>query len=380
MQGIFLERPRAKKIFLAITGLTPQVVTETLYAMLRQNPAGMPDEIHLLSTLEGIERARLTLLGDEPGWFRKFCRDHSLNGLRFDEDCLHPLAHDGGPGLQDIRTPQDNEAAANGITDWVRRFTSEPDTALHVSIAGGRKTMGFYAGYALSLYGREQDRLSHVLVEPPFESHPEFYYPTPYSRVIYSHSPDHKPLDTRDAQVTLAEIPFVRMRHGLAEGLLHGKSSFSDTVHAAQQSFSPPRLTINLAERRVLCGDKLVKLPPAELAFYTWLARRAMLVLPPLTCPPEGVPNRDYADEFLIEYRAIIGRLGDDERVVAGLRHGMEKDYFLMRKSRVNGMLEKVLGTTGRFYKIEGMGKRPTTAYGIALSTINITLETSGNQ
>jgi CRISPR-associated protein (TIGR02584 family) len=34
-----------------------------------------------------------------------------------------------------------------------------------MSIAGGRKTMGFYAGYALSLYGRAQDRMSHVLVE-----------------------------------------------------------------------------------------------------------------------------------------------------------------------------------------------------------------------
>ena len=30
--------------------------------------------------------------------------------------------------------------------------------------------MGFYLGYALSLYGRTQDRLSHVLVSSPYES------------------------------------------------------------------------------------------------------------------------------------------------------------------------------------------------------------------
>ncbi|MBF4102237.1 hypothetical protein INT80_01850 [Gallibacterium anatis] len=41
---------------------------------------------------------------------------------------------------------------------------------MHVSIAGGRKTMGFFAGYALSLYGRAQDSLSHVLVSAEYEA------------------------------------------------------------------------------------------------------------------------------------------------------------------------------------------------------------------
>ena len=58
------------------------------------------------------------------------------------------------------------------ITNLIRAFTADPESALHVSIAGGRKTMGFFLGYALSLYGRAQDKLSHVLVSPPFESSP----------------------------------------------------------------------------------------------------------------------------------------------------------------------------------------------------------------
>ena len=51
--------------------------------------------------------------------------------------------------------------------------------SLHVSIAGGRKTMGFYVGYALSLFARDQDRLSHVLVPPSLESRQDFFYPPP---------------------------------------------------------------------------------------------------------------------------------------------------------------------------------------------------------
>lgn len=45
------------------------------------------------------------------------------------------------------------------------------------NLAGGRKSMGFYIGYALSLFGRGQDRMSHILVEEAFETHPEFFYP-----------------------------------------------------------------------------------------------------------------------------------------------------------------------------------------------------------
>jgi hypothetical protein len=121
-------------------------------------------------------------------------------------------------------------------------------------LAGGRKTLGFFAGYALSLFGRPQDRLSHVLVNPPYESHPGFFNPTPYSDIIYGQPPDPCPLDSRDAIVTLADIPFVRLRHGLPASLLSGRASFSATVQTAQLSLGPPRLEIDAAQGRVRAG------------------------------------------------------------------------------------------------------------------------------
>jgi len=39
----------------------------------------------------------------------------------------------------------------------------DPNIQLHVSLAGGRKSMRFFAAYALSLWGRDIDRLTHVL-------------------------------------------------------------------------------------------------------------------------------------------------------------------------------------------------------------------------
>ncbi|MBP6582128.1 MAG: hypothetical protein KA204_01445, partial [Chromatiaceae bacterium] len=45
-----------RRILLAVTGLTPQVVTETLYALaMERQPPFIPTEIHLLTTAEGAE-------------------------------------------------------------------------------------------------------------------------------------------------------------------------------------------------------------------------------------------------------------------------------------------------------------------------------------
>lgn len=97
--------------------------------------------------------------------------------IRFDSDYIHVIRGVDGSELDDIVDEAGNHAAADQITRLLRELTRDPGNRLHVSLAGGRKTMGFYIGYALSLYARPQDRLSHVLVNPPFESHPEFFYP-----------------------------------------------------------------------------------------------------------------------------------------------------------------------------------------------------------
>ncbi len=374
-------RPTAKRmtdprrILLVITGLTPQVVTETLFALWQKAPDSLPTEIHVLSTAEGVERARLMLFSDDPGWFYRLCKDYRLPPIRFGADSLHTLTDADGHPLTDIRSGQDNTAAADGITEWVRRLTEDDNTQLHVSLAGGRKTLGFFAGYALSLYGRPQDRLSHVLVDAPFESHPGFFYPTPYSHVIYASPPDQKPLDTQNATVTLADIPFVRLRHGLPEALLKGRSSFSATVRAAQTALGPARLDIDLSARIVTAGGIAIPFPPAELAFYTWLARRAQQELEPIPCPSPSLPDypsRAYAEDYRREYHAIVGELGDVDRVVEGLRYGMDKNYFERRKSRVNRMLRDALGAAAAAYEIKGFGRRPRTTYGLTLPSHQI--------
>jgi hypothetical protein len=285
-----------------------------------------------------------------------------LESIDFDAHSIHILTDRRDQPLSDIRTLEDNQQAADVITEHVRMFTADPESCLHVSIAGGRKTMGFYAGYALSLFGRPQDRLSHVLVSPHYESHPDFYYPTPYSRVIYTPGPDSRPLETCQAKVTLAEIPFVSLRHGLPEALLAGKASFSGTVAAAQRVLGPPELVIDARGYQVLCSGKVIPLPPVDFVFYLWFAQRKLRQLPRLHW------SEAPAQDFIKLYRSVVSGLsGNAERVERALKSGFTKEYFEQRKSRVNSEITRVLGARAQPYLLHARGSRPRTRFGLML-------------
>jgi hypothetical protein len=269
--------------------------------------------------------------------------------MHFDPQNMHVIRDAQGRALEDIRTPQDNEAAADLISELVRGFTADPDCALHASLAGGRKTMSYYLGYALSLYGRPQDRLSHVLVSGPFEAHPDFYYPTPQERVIHSRAPlPPQAMNCADAIVQLAQTPFVRLRDGLPERLLEGHSKFSATVDAANRALEPAQVTIRQQARQVLVNGEVIPFNGSAYALYVWLARRAATDEPSVDWG-----SLDDARDFVNTARGLLGdasadferidetlgrpiRLGDTEAVAK---------YFQPLNSRdVNGLLKKTLG------------------------------------
>jgi len=369
-----MEQKINKTVLLCVTGLTPQVVTETLYA-LHKSGQTLPDCIHILSTSEGAERARLTLINDH--WFEHFYKDYKLPKPVFNAEYIHVLQDQSGNSLQDIRSQQDNQTMADAITEKIRQFTANPACRLHVSIAGGRKTMGFYAGYALSLYGREQDRLSHVLISANYESHPQFFYPTPYPNTIYSHDKSNKPLDTQQAEVVLADIAFVRLRHGLDKNLLEGKSSFTESVQRAQHALGPAKLLLKRQQWELVAHDISIRLKPAEWVFYYWILQKQIINKQQTCCPSDGAADKDYATSYLHYYCQLLGEMGNTERTKKTLKDGMSKSFFEQRKSRINRQLKDALGIHAEPYLISPMGKRPNTYYIIQLEQEQISYQES---
>lgn len=339
-----------RRILLCATGMSPQIVTETLYALaVRPQNAWIPDEIHLISTSTGAEQARLNLLSDSPGWFDKLCQDYQLPAIHFTADTIHCIQNEAGEDLDDIRSPADNDAAANSIAELVREMTVDEQTELHVSLAGGRKTMGYYLGYALSLYGRPQDRLSHILVKGAFEGHPSFYYPTPYQQIIQTRDPKAQALDCADAIVEIAEIPFVRLRDGLPQRLLTGKANFTETVEIANMAHGDAHLHIDTATRKVSVNGIPANLTDTSFALLYWFAKRA------LSDNPE-IHWTEYQD-WHGDYLPLLGKLFGDmrkvtERAQDSLENAInaEKDpikkigaYFESQRTRLNEALENDL-------------------------------------
>jgi CRISPR-associated protein (TIGR02584 family) len=357
----------ARRVLLAVTGLSPQVVTETLYALaIAQRPAFVPTELHVITTANGAQGLRLALLSREPGWFERLRTDYALPPIAFDDAHIHVLRDDRGDPLDDIRSPEDNRLAADFITERVRGFTADADCALHVSMAGGRKTMGFFAGYALSLFGRPQDRLSHVLVTTPFEQSLQFFYPTPYSRVIEVR--DRSMADTAQASLTLAEIPFVSLRHGLPKALLDGRAGFDETVQAAQRALAPAELVLDLRRQRIRASGLAIELPRALLALLALFARRALTSDAPLSAPTKGLHDPELAALYLRELRAIAGEMGDTDRTEARLAEGMDDEFFLQTRAKLHRRLETALGPAARPYLIDG-GKTRVRRYRIGVGT-----------
>lgn len=329
-----------RRILLCAVGLSPQIVTETLYALVTTQNF-IPNEIHLITTREGADRAFLTLLGDDPEqrYFYRLCEACNLDAdtIRFDRNTMHLISDAQQQPLDDIRNVTDNESAADNIIDVVRKLSADPNSIMHASIAGGRKTMGFYVGYAMSLFAREQDRLSHVLVTPPFESHPQFFFPPTQARVLYDKN--DRPMNTDTAEITLADIPFVRLRGHLDAALLSEGASYLETVHRAQRSVEPAQLVLDRQARQIKCGDQIIQLSPTLFAFYAWFAERVLTGYPGLHW------SRENGSEFLHQYGQIVGihsaAYEDAER---SLCKGTDRSFFDTKISKLKGLLENALG------------------------------------
>ena len=270
-------------ILFLVTGMTPQIITETLWA-LACDPAKqekwVPNEIQVLSTTTGLKKIKDNLLGDN-GIFKKMCEEYNLPEIKFDEDSLNAIVDKEGNKLDDLKTPEENELAADMICQKVREFTQDDNVSLHVSIAGGRKTMGFYAGYALSLYGRIQDQLSHVLVSEKYETLQGFYYPALkkgkkeniikkiHKKMEQGHDVyEEESLDTFDAKVWLANIPFVRLRKSINSKSEVVNKSFSTVIEMANLSLQPFVVILDVNDKKVIIGDKECELGPKEFSLY----------------------------------------------------------------------------------------------------------------
>ena len=325
-----------KDILLSITGMTPQVVTETLYAIYKQEPERFPEEIYIITTKRGAEKIRTSLLGDD-GMLNRFCSEYGLPPIEFDESRHLKIIRDkSGTLIDDARSKEDQHVIADFIFNEVRKLTvldkdRIPLYRIHASLAGGRKTMTYLLGSSMNILGNPEDRLSHVLVSEAFETCSEFFYPTKETHLI--HGRYQEELDAAQAKVELSEIPLMFLQT-LLDDKKTGKilSSYTNAVQEINNSLQLKRENLKLelsypreffvylmVARRIREGSRFI-MPTKKSSFKSYIdAIELFFALEASFSFPTESYNRSYhsiVEKFSIKRGEICKLIQDKESEV----------------------------------------------------------------
>lgn len=257
-----------KNILVCVSGLTPQIITETLFA-LNQVKGVHIDEIVVVTTAKG--KGILTGKGPIGNPANKFyvkisdkikemAEVYGFEIPHFKESSII-VSREENIRQMDIRTDKDNVLFPNKLCEVICGLAQDTNSTLHCSVSGGRKTMSVFMGYALSLFGRNQDRLYHVLTTEENEKDSSFFYPKSKKQL---------------KEVELSEIPFVRLRALLEkdESNVMIKKNYSEIVEFTQRQLAnvdKDVIRIQVGTGKIFYRNRLSPtghLQPAKLNFF----------------------------------------------------------------------------------------------------------------
>lgn len=288
-----------KNVLIVLVGMTPAIVTETLWALAHQE--GDPiliDRLVLITTTAGADEVRSKLLGRPPA--ARGALGRLIEALAAQGICIDPSIATLGHGLEvcvparesgaladDAHEADDMESMGNLVLEKVSTFTRDDSTRVILSISGGRKTMSHLGGTAMSMLARRRDFMCHVLVWPPrLERAHDFYFPT--GEVFTPMPPitgaNNDPVHPDEVELQLADVPFIRLREfkevkPLVSHL--GRNGFAYAVAATGQAGGDqPRVALRLSwpQATAFIGEVDIAAfkaarGPSVLAYVALLAR-----------------------------------------------------------------------------------------------------------
>lgn len=361
-----------KTILLAVCGLSPQVITETLYALHQQGQ--QVDAIRILTTRAGKDACIAGLLRAGDGHYDQYLSDYGLSpdAIDFAPRHLRAVLAENGTELDDLGNEDDSERFLRLCMEETFELTADAQVRVLFSIAGGRKTMGACLSLAAQCYGRPHDRIYHVLVRPSeFESCRDFYYPPPTPRTIAVLNRDRRPchMDTSEAEITLVPLPFFPLRGQLTPAMLRQPESPAALMLSLVRE-DRPQLLIDLPQRKIVWKGVELDLGASRLALYALMAlHKQEAHCQPASC--QGCADCYLSvDQVLAKQDTmtrLYQRLTTREPVKSGAT-ALDVDYFQQYRSKINRDIVARFGQyEARRLQIDRIGSRPGVRYGIGL-------------
>ena len=359
-----------KKILVLVSGTSPAIITETIYSLVNSPYNWVPDKIVVFTTQLGAQQIAKRIF--ESGVFAQMCAQLNTNCKFSMDDIL--VIQENGRRLDDIRSDEDNLIFANFVSKKIYELSNDEDSQLYVSLTGGRKTMSYFVGNAMTLYAREQDKLFHVLVNEPFNFTPEFMYPViPPQRLTTFNGVE---VSSQDALIEIAEIPFIKIRKIYPRKLIEGNISFAEAVDRIQSQINIDayKLQIDLPRCELYCNESLIKLSASQFAIYSYFAWLKQISADYQTIKAMDIERvlTLFADALWKQGRTNAARYSQVENTLRGTSF---ESSIRSSISTINKKIRDGLGSNAGNYMIEHLIPLNSTInhYGIRILSKNIT-------
>ncbi|MCM8793851.1 MAG: CRISPR-associated ring nuclease Csm6 [Candidatus Omnitrophica bacterium] len=365
-----------KNILFCISGMSPQVITETLYVLLIEKKIEI-EEVWALTTEKGKKLISELILDKKNGAIYKFYEDFKLQPKKilFNSDQIIVCKDSKGNYLKDIRNEDDNRQIANHILQIMKTLTEDPLTQIHGSVAGGRKTMSVYLALAFQALARNQDHLYHILVDPPeLEGSRDFFYPVPGVKSYQVHG---KNIPAERVKLELAEIPFLKLREHIP-AIKDLPNSWEELVMrmqsllTSQPIINPVEIILEKNKKaKFKIGEKEASLQDKWIMLYLFFIKKKQNFCKENLCQRCGNCflriddiGEQFSDETKEEYKYIKGEFsGYTEQDKLKLDREQIRSYI----SKINREIKKTT-LFPEFYIITSIKKWGETKYGIYLS------------
>ncbi|NUN09538.1 MAG: TIGR02584 family CRISPR-associated protein [Ignavibacteriaceae bacterium] len=350
-----------KNILIAVTGLTPQIVTETFFCLAKLKKVNI-DEIYVITTKLGREvilgkyknssAYKLPLKAE----IKNMCAKWKLPVPKFEVSSNVIVAQEESLELNDIRSDKDNLLFPNKTAEFIRKMSEDPGNVLYCSISGGRKSMGVHLAAALQIFGRENDKLLHVLTSEKNEFK-GFY-----------------PMNTKEArELELSEIPFVSLRPLLIDAI-SDKSfvnlKFTEVValsRAKLKELSEKNfLLIDLQRCRLVYDNIEEKLERVEMGIYYLIYE--LKTEGQLSLTREYLESREFANRLKLFLEETYRRYFDEGYKNAWFNKGFEIADLRPKFSNIKKKICKLFTTkelASQFYVTDVINVYGSKAYGI---------------
>jgi len=350
-----------KNILICVSGLTPQIITESLYCLAVKEKTPI-HEIYVITTARGrevilgLDKAASTPKVALKSEIESLCDKYKMQIPLFVNNSDHIIvAKEESIELSDVRSDKQNKLFPNKVAEFLRLKSQEKETVLYCVISGGRKSMSVHLAYALSLFGRENDKLLHVLTSEANEF--KGFYPQ----------------NKKEAQeLELSEIPFVRLRSLITSGNSSEKilnKKYSEIVDLTQKQLKKlsdrKQLFVDVENRSLYYDGNSLQLEPLEFAIYFLILEHNLtLSKNPITI--NNINSSEFGNrllEFLSEkynYYYV-----DEKKQSSWSKIGFDPEVFRSKRTKINSKLSTIIIDADIFndYKIESIKNYRDTAY-----------------